>query len=105
MIIDWHKEGDWSNRSLLGWAIVESMKPEIMGAEGFDASKLDVRMSINGVDVDPTRIFANLAKQLDNLIADKAKELLEERFKETTDVLDRVLKEAKRKIGGPDDED
>lgn len=88
MKLNWHDED--SRKNLISWIIVESLPDSVGKAEDFDASNLDVKLTINGVEVDLKETFAFLESQLNKQVTDVAKELIQEKFIKLSIALDSV---------------
>ena len=86
MIIDWKEYED--KEHLLAWLLVETMAD--CGIEkfgNFDSGALDVRLVINGVDVDLLKATNNANSQLDTI---KNKAILEGKRLAAQDIRDSV---------------
>lgn len=94
-IIDWVKEEEKSSyegQGFVAWLIIEAMTkvyPDDHLAKfgDFDGSKLRVEMKINDIEVPVMETLECIEAQLDRLVLDKAKELVERKFCHHEDVL------------------
>ena len=67
-LIDWKEEND--NKSWASWALVEAMCAVGMeNFKDFNSAKLDVKMQVNGIEVDFKAIADNLDGQLKGMLA------------------------------------
>ena len=72
-LIDWKEEN--YNKSWASWALVEAMCAVGMeNFKDFDSSKLNVKMQVNGIEVDFKAIADNLDSQLKDMAAKHRKE-------------------------------
>lgn len=63
MIIDWLEYED--KEHVMSWLLLEAMSATGIGKFGkFDSSKLDVRLEVNGIEVDLLGAMENLQSQL-----------------------------------------
>ena len=93
--IDWVKEelkSTHDGQGLVAWLIIEAMtkaSPDgyLEKFGDFDGSKLQVEMKINGIEVPVMETLGLIEDQLDSLILDKAKKLVEEKFYHHENVL------------------
>jgi len=73
---------------------------EIMSQEGFDASNLNVKFSVNGFDLPVEETIARIDDGLDRLIEKKAIELLNERFNKLNESIeefqDNIMEKVKK---------
>jgi hypothetical protein len=93
-IIDWAKEelkSSHEGQGLVAWLIIEAMtkaSPNYLEKFGdFDGSNLQVEMKINGIEVPVMETLELIEEQLDALVLDKAKKLVEEKFYHHENVL------------------
>ena len=82
-IINWIEE-DTKGSDLVAWLLLETMTREspniLQKFPDMDVQKLQVEMIINGVSVPVMETSKSIESQLDKLITNKAKNMLEERF-------------------------
>lgn len=86
MIIDWKEYED--KEHLLAWLLVETMADYGIEKFGnFDSGVLDVRLVVNGIDVDLLKAVNNANNQLDDI---KNKAILEGKRLAAQDIGDSV---------------
>ena len=90
--IDWYADYKTNEHGLVPWLITHAMSEVAPGdwSEKFpnmDSSNLEVEMKINGVNVPVRDTLELIEKQLDSLILEKAKELVEKQFYQHENVL------------------
>ncbi len=92
--------------NLLEWclinAVVNQQKTnEIISAEKTDEHgnrKFDIKLVVNGVDLPLMKTFKDAEKQMDQMILDKAKDLVNERLNEFDSKLDEAYQDFEDKI-------
>ena len=89
MKLNWQDED--SRKNLIAWIIAESLPDSVVKADGFDPTNLDVKLTINGVEVDLKETFTFLESQLEKQVTDVAKELIQEKFGNVTRSMDTMI--------------
>lgn len=69
-------------------------QPNVVEMFGYKDGKLELTLTINGVEVDPLWYFERLDKDLDRMIHEKGTELVKQKL----DKLDDILGEVRRNI-------
>jgi len=94
-IINWrdhiNKVGSYES-TLLGYLLVEFIANDKKLDKQFkqgklDITQLDMKVTINGVEVDVEEVFADIETQMDKLITENAQRILDKEFSEFKDNL------------------
>lgn len=102
-----------SDRDLLCWFIIETMTRRANQVDGhgditksfpdMDATKLEVKMTINGVEVPVMDTFRQVEEQFDRIVAKAASDMLKEKLNDGVDkfnqIVDNALHDFHEKLG------
>jgi len=95
MKIDFMKERD----SFLGYCMVNAVThaDKLVDITGKSPDgNYEIQFIINGVELPLKETFEDIEKQIDEMVAKKALELLEEKFLDMTDIVYHITEELKR---------
>ena len=81
-----------SREDFLHWFIISTITDsgkiyEIKDQEGFDSTNLEVKFSVNGIDLPVEETFESINRQLDRMIEEKAVELLNNKLYNFNDLV------------------
>jgi len=104
-----------NRENFIGWLIVSALTDsevdmnEFTHGDQFNASELEVKMSINGFDVPVMKTLNDIEKQMNRMVYEKALEIVNNKYGDIINLLSDMEERVKYKIKGdlkyPYDED
>ena len=104
-----------NSENFVGWLIVSALTDsevdmnEFTHGDQFNASELEVKMSINGFDVPVMKTLNDIEKQMNRMVYEKALEIVNNKYGDIINLLSDMEERVKYKIKGdlkyPYDED
>lgn len=109
-VINYLEEDQRNHKGMLAWAIITLMTDTadpgdtLWKFDKVDGSKLEVECRINGVEVSFTKLMNHVEAQMDQLIAEAADKLINEKFRRLDDTLTAARRKCREVLGlGEDD--